>query len=236
MDCYSAEDIFSLSADTILLMTGLERAYGFLIENNNEEMNLREIIAKNSNFLPIKEKNFTISQSIVNKVLDNQNSVYISNADSNNNKSQSMFDFDIKTVICIPLSHTNEKLEKKLIGILYIDKQYSSHPLPSKLETSLKTIASMTANSILSIKNPSLAKMTPEFRQKYQFINSEIHNIKSTLSTSSKLINKFDYGNPSALKTILRECRKDLMRLTRTISPPIQHTTSKSIEEQTSHF
>ena len=130
-------------------MSGLERAYGFLYTvNAQQEIQAKGILAKNSNFKIIKDSDFTISQSIINDTIKDKNSIYISNSDIIKQKSESMFDFDIKTVICLPLIIKSQDSDKDLLGVLYLDKQFTSHQLPKKLSTNLKLISSMASSAI----------------------------------------------------------------------------------------
>ncbi|MDD7985437.1 hypothetical protein PQO01_10795 [Lentisphaera marina] len=217
-ECHTIADVFSLTLDTALLMTGLERAYGFInTANESEEIKLNEILAKNSDFITLKENHFTISQSIINSAIKSHDSIYISNSDIIKQKSASMYDFDIKTIICLPLSIRDNSSREHLLGILYLDKQYASHHLPKKLTNNLKIIASMATKSIYQLSNTK-STCPPDLHDKLQYIKTEIGNLKSHLQTSSALINKYQHGNPSAIKTRLRECRKDLHRLSKIIS------------------
>jgi len=219
LECHSVSDVYSLSLDTLLLMTGLERAYGFLITtHDNGEVELQEILAKDSDFKYIEESDKQISQSIIKNSLHKHNSIYISNSDIIKEKSKSMYDFDIKTIICLPLNISYPNSQKETIGILYIDKQYTSHHLPKKLESSLRTIASMTASATQKLNNKKTLTPATERQSTIQHLKREIADLRKHLHTSSELIDKYHYGNPCAIKTRLRECRKDLQSLSKIIS------------------
>lgn len=219
LECHRASDVFSLSLDTLLLMTGLERAYGFMITTHeNGEIELQEILAKNSDFKTIVESDQQISQSIIKNSLHKHNSIYISNSDIIKEKSQSMFDFDIKTIICLPLNTTYSNSQKETIGILYVDKQYTSHRLPKKLESSLRTISTMAASTIHKLNNNKNPIPSSETQATIRHLKRELADLRKHLKISSELIDKYHYGNPCAIKTRLRECRKDLLSLSKIIS------------------
>ena len=211
-ECRSKKDIYSLCLDTCLQMTGLERSYGFSVESSKNEMQVNEVIAKKQDFSVIRESEFTISQSIISAVLEKQNSIYISNSDLKvRSKSHSIFEFDIKTIICIPLNTHLPNGEKELIGVIYLDQQHLSHQLTDPLISSLKTAANMTVSALLKVQNQRI-ELTPQSINQLSLLRDTLIQSRKQLAISAELINKYQKGNPSALKTIIRECRKDLIK------------------------
>ena len=106
------KDLYNSAIDAVLSITGMDRGYGFLIEYNQDQMSLKEVTSrkKGKDFF---EKDYTISKSMLKKVIKANGAVLIDNADTSIESTMSMRDFKIKSLVCLPLMLYDKETKKE---------------------------------------------------------------------------------------------------------------------------
>jgi pSer/pThr/pTyr-binding forkhead associated (FHA) protein len=138
------KDLLSNSVDAVLKLTGLDRGYAFITDHSEGQMSLKEIISRKVGGLDFFEKDYTISRTMLNKVLQGDGTVIIEDADNNVQATHSMRDFKIKSLVCLPLKTTNQETkEQTLLGVIYADKMMVTTPLPKHIRTSLQVLCQL---------------------------------------------------------------------------------------------
>ena len=139
------KELMSNSVDAILKLTGLDRGYAFVVEYNEAgEMNLNEFISRKTGGEDFVEKDYTISKSMLTKVLQSNGAVIIDDADQAELSTHSMRDFKIKTLVCVPIMKFDKETQKsKLLGIIYCDKLLATTKLPAHTQSTLQLLSQL---------------------------------------------------------------------------------------------
>ena len=141
------KDLYNSAIDAVLSVTGMDRGYGFLIQYKQDQMSLKEITSrkKGQDFF---EKDYTISKSMLRKVIKANGAVVIDNADTNVESTVSMRDFKIKSLVCLPLMLYDKESKKEVLrGIIYADKMMTGK-LPEHSRTTLQMLTELIAINI----------------------------------------------------------------------------------------
>ena len=214
----SSQTIFSFAIDTVLRITELDRAYAFQVNTEDDQLKVKEVIAKNSDFSIIEEEDFSISRSIMTKVLENQGSVFIQDADKDVNSTVSMANFNIKTVICLPLTVKNELGERELIGIIYADKTLSTSPLPSGISSSLQSMRKITSHHLVrTMMNDEAKSDVDGFKNYFANLKGEMQKIRDYLADTSEHIAAGTSSDSSVFQERVSECNSALKMLSENI-------------------
>ena len=207
LECQTANDIYSTVIDAVLNMTGLDRGYGFRVRIEGEQLNVKEVMARTSSGETFNEKDFTISRSIMTKVLESGGAAIIEDADANVNSTVSMFNFNIKTVVCLPLMGRNEDGEKELIGIIYADKTLNTNPLPEGITKSMQTLCQIgAANLDRCIRGEEVMQINKEYENYFNNLSQELNKIYEYLNTVSVNMNQSPDADPQVFQNHLLEC------------------------------
>ena len=142
-------ELMSNSVDSILKLTGLDRGYAFVVEYNEAgEMNLNEFVSRKVGGENLIEKDYTISKSMLTKVLQSNGAVIIDDADQAELSTNSMRDFKIKTLVCVPITKFDKETQKsKLLGIIYCDKLLATTKLPAHTTSTLQLLSQLIAEN-----------------------------------------------------------------------------------------
>jgi len=141
------KELFNSAIDAVLSVTGMDRGYGFLVTHKNDQMSLKEITTrkKGSEFF---EEDYTISKSMLKRVLQAKGAVIVDDADTSIESTVSMRDFKIKSVACLPIMLYNKETRvDELRGIIYADKMMSGK-MADHAKTTLQMLTELIAINI----------------------------------------------------------------------------------------
>jgi adenylate cyclase len=104
--------------DTIIRLTGAERAFLMMRDENSGEM--ETLVARNWERVSLDEEEIQISDTIVGQVVTSGDAVLTTNAqtDPRFDKMESIVSFSLRSILCVPL-----KVKGKLIGVIYADNR-----------------------------------------------------------------------------------------------------------------
>jgi transcriptional regulator with GAF, ATPase, and Fis domain len=177
----SLKDLYASAIDAVLSVTGMDRGYGFVIEYKKEQMSLKEITSrkKGNDFF---EKDYTISKSMLKKVIKANGAVIIDDADTSTDSTVSMRDFKIKSVVCLPLIlHDKENKKDVLRGIIYADKMMTGK-LPDHMRTTLQMLTELIAINIdRCLKYQEMQSTWATYNEFLTMISNELVNIHENL-------------------------------------------------------
>jgi len=107
--------------DTIIKLTGAERGYLMLRDEDTGEMDLR--IARNVDRETLDSASFEVSRSIVNRVATTGEPVVTTNAqeDDRFSDAKSIVSYSLRSILCVPL-----KLKGEVTGVIYTDNKIHS--------------------------------------------------------------------------------------------------------------
>jgi adenylate cyclase len=115
------EEVLQNVMDTIIRLTGAER--GFLMLREEESGDLTIHVARNWEQETLDASEFAISRTVVNRVTQDGQPVLTTNAqaDPRFGGQQSVLAYSLRSILCIPLKQKN-----RLIGVIYADNRIRS--------------------------------------------------------------------------------------------------------------
>ncbi|MCM8542131.1 MAG: FHA domain-containing protein [Lentisphaeraceae bacterium] len=178
------KDLLSNSVDAVLKLTGLDRGYAFIVEYVDDQMSLKEVISRKIGGLDFFEKDYTISRSMLTKVMQSNGTVIIEDADSDSLSTNSMRDFKIKSIACLPLVRKDPQTkESVLLGVIYADKMMSTTKLPKHIQSNLQTLSQLiVANLDRCQKFKDARDMCEQYDEYLKNLASEINTVGENLN------------------------------------------------------
>lgn len=112
------DDVLRIVMDTIIRISGAERAFLMLKDENTGEMQIR--IARNWEQESVAESETAVSRTIIQRVIETQAPVLTTNAqeDPRFGGHESIMAFNLRSIVCVPML-----LKDRLIGVLYADNR-----------------------------------------------------------------------------------------------------------------
>lgn len=186
----SLDELLAGAVDAVLRITGLERGYAFLVDHVDGQMSLKEKIARKMGGSNIVEKDYTISKSMLSRVLNGDGAVIIDDTDKEVTSTVSMRNFSIKTVVCIPLVKFNHKTqENQLLGVLYADKLLSITKLPGHCRATLQMLSQMVSSNIERCQEfQETIDLCNDYRNYILGLGAELQNVEKNLKNFSSNI------------------------------------------------
>ncbi len=157
-----------------------------MLKNELGDLEVQVVRVKDEEALP-EEQLLSFSQSFTRKVMEEGKSLWIHDAQSDQDLSQqaSIMALDLRTLICVPL-----KREDNIIGLMYLDKQaVNSTFSPQDLEL----VESMATFATISLINARLHAEIQERNEHLQMLNELSRNISTTQDFSELLSMVLDF-------------------------------------------
>jgi signal transduction histidine kinase len=176
------ERLLPTALDIILKLTGADRAFLMLFDQDGK---LDITAARNSKKQNLRKADFRGSNTILQKVLSDKKSLYLSNLDKSQDfESESVIALNLRSAICIPLWRPQAKSSEgaRLLGILYVD---SSSDTRSLGERQLRIIEALGSHLAISIEN---ARLFEELEEKNRQTKAQFSAILEERSRISREI------------------------------------------------
>lgn len=206
------QDVLSTILDNAIQLSQAER--GFILVGKEIQM------ARNFDQEWLQDPGAKLSYSIANKVIKSGETLITTNAqnDPNITCSQSIQELHLRFIICIPL-----KIEKRVLGVLYLDNRFMSE-IPQKEElffleafAEQASLALFHSQTINSLEN-KIASLQKELQQYSYKPNEEINT--SMILESSYLGQKiFRFGKSFSIEDCMQELFAKSLRAARTDVP-----------------
>ena len=215
LECETSSQIYQNALDAVLHITGLDRGYGFRVKQEESGgLNVKEVLARTIGGETILEKDFTISRSIMTKVLESGGAAIIEDADNTNEATVSILNFKIKTVICLPLMRKNDQGEKELVGLIYADRTLNPSPLPKGITKSLQSLCDIVANHLVRcINNENKIYACREYENYFESLQVEVDKIQQHLHNASISIEQEPDTDASMISNYISDCTTALDNL-----------------------
>jgi adenylate cyclase len=159
------DEVLQVVMDTIVNMTGAERGF-LMLHDNNGEMSTH--IARNWERETLEETEFAISRTVVNQVINECQPVLTTNAqqDPRFDSQDSIIGHNLRSILCVPL-----QLKGELIGVIYIDNRIRSGIFR---KTHLRLLVAIADQAAVAIEN---ARLFESIRQSLL----EVTNLKNLM-------------------------------------------------------
>jgi adenylate cyclase len=111
------DEVLQIVMDTIIRLTGAERGF-LMLRDERGEMVTR--IARNWEQESINQKEFAISRTVVQRVIEEKEAIVTTNAreDPRFGGHESIIVFNLRSILCVPLN-----VKSELIGVIYTDNR-----------------------------------------------------------------------------------------------------------------
>ncbi|MCE5195395.1 MAG: FHA domain-containing protein [Nitrospiraceae bacterium] len=137
------ESILNLTADTILRNIRAERMF-VLMKKDGEDL-IKVVFAKDTKGTTKKQDKLMLSQTVINRVMDDAVSLLVADAktDTRFKESESIFLYGIRSAMCVPLLGA-----EKVNGAIYVDIRNASRQFTHEELDLLTTIGNLAAIGI----------------------------------------------------------------------------------------
>lgn len=176
------EHLLPTALDIILELTEAERAFLMLLKEGEK---LDITAARNSKKQNLRKADFRGSNTIIQKVLVEKQSLYLPDLDRTQEfATESVLALNLKSAICIPLWPPQAKLSENamLLGVLYVD---SSSETKTLRERHLRMIEALGNHVAISIEN---ARLFEELEKKNKQATTQFSAILEERSRISREI------------------------------------------------
>jgi PAS domain S-box-containing protein len=116
-------DVLRMVMDTIIRLTGAERGFLMMRDSAEHDAVLTIRIARNWEKESINSSEFAISQTIINRVVQEGQPVLTTNAqeDPRFGGQESIIAYNLRSILCVPL-----KVKDEVTGVIYTDNRFKT--------------------------------------------------------------------------------------------------------------
>ncbi|MDH3216448.1 MAG: sigma 54-interacting transcriptional regulator [Candidatus Krumholzibacteria bacterium] len=170
------EQLLEKIVDAVVDITGCKRGYLMLAEKKG---GLSVAVARAREGKPTAHKSFDVSLSVIKKAASSGQPQLVSDAREEDDlrDQRSIVDFDIRTVICIPL-----KFEGKLVGVIYADNDTISEKFT---RSDLPVLNAFGAQAAVAIENARSRGELEKIKRSLE---------KQNLSLRQQLVEKYEFS------------------------------------------
>ncbi len=194
------DEVLSQAMDTVLRLTGAERGYLMLRNEQTGEMEYR--VARNLDRETIAQDAFTVSRSVIKRVAETGEPVVTTNAqdDPRFAAQESIVSFALRSILCVPL-----KSKGHVIGVIYADNRIRAGLFGDSELAMLNAFANQAA---IAIENARLF-------ERIRAALAEISEIKALLDdVFASIPSGVIVTDASDQITLLNDAACDILRLT----------------------
>lgn len=176
------DEVLALVLEQAISFTESDR--GFIVLKNGEgDLDFKLGLDSDGHKLAIED--FSVSKTVVDEVFITGESRFIESAqsDDDHKKRKSIFNLDLQTILCSPLSTSTEK-----IGVIYVD---SKHLHKIKVKEITDTFEILAGQAAMAIRNAQLFKGQLEANRALEESNKELIVAKEEAEKSDRLKSEF---------------------------------------------
>ena len=175
-------DVLRLVMDTIIRLTGAERGFLMLRESNIPEAPLTIRIARNWEQESINPSEFAISQTVINRVVQDSQPVLTTNAqeDPRFGDQESIIAYNLRSILCVPLLDRDE-----VKGVIYTDNRFRAGIFTEATRNLLQAFANQAAVAIQNARLfDSVRRTLAEVTELKNLMDNVFSSIASGVITS----------------------------------------------------
>lgn len=137
------EQVLNGVMDTIIQLTGAERGYLMLRDEETGEMQFR--IARNVDRQTIDSATFEVSRSVVQRVAESGEAILTTNAqeDTRFQHAESIVSYSLRSILCVPL-----KVKGEVTGVIYTDNKIQAGLFTEQTRELLRAFANQAGVAI----------------------------------------------------------------------------------------
>ncbi len=166
------DEVLRIVMDTIIRISGAERAFLMLRDADSDEMEIR--IARNWEQESLPASETLVSRTVIKRVVETREPILTTNAqeDPRFDGHESIIAFNLRSILCVPLI-----LKGRLIGVLYADNRIQSGVFT---ETTRDLMVAFANQAAVAIEN---ARLFASLRQTLDEV-TELKNMMDNIFAS----------------------------------------------------
>jgi len=186
------EDVLRIVMDTIIRLTGSERCFLMLREDNNE---LTMRIARNWEQESIEDSDFAISRTVIDRVVGKKLPIVTTNAqeDPRFDGQESIIAFGLRSILCVPLI-----VKEEFTGVIYADNRIQTGIFT---ESERDLLAAFADQAAVAIDNARLFESVQKTLAEVTELKNMMDNIFASIASgviTADLEDKITLCNNSA--------------------------------------
>ena len=189
------QEVLDNAVDAALRLTRTKRGYCFLVEEKPDgATELREVSARQAGGRALQQqegdKEYTISQSIIQQVLAGNASVIVEDALAQKINTETIRKFKLKSIICLPLvTYSQKSGQKHVMGIIYADSLMPTGELPKHSRPTLQMLTEIIASTIVKWKNyDRMEQSFREYQRSLTEVNTELQGVSEQITSFQEKI------------------------------------------------
>jgi len=186
------EDVLRIVMDTIIRLTGSERCFLMLREENNE---LTMRIARNWEQESIEDSDFAISRTVIDRVVGEKIPIVTTNAqeDPRFDGQESIIAYGLRSILCVPLI-----VKEEFTGVIYADNRIQTGIFT---ESERDLLAAFADQAAVAIENAHLFESVQKTLSEVTELKNMMDNIFASIASgviTADLEDKITLCNNSA--------------------------------------
>jgi Nif-specific regulatory protein len=228
--------LLPLVVDTIVDITRADRGILLLRDDSGT---LSSQVARDRKKHNVEARDF--SRSVVDRVIETDKPVREAFSDDGPVSSQSISNFDIRAVMCVPLTITDPNGAVRTFGAIYVDTSKGEAEFD---ESSLAFFSTLSRQVAVAIENARLydrvANLNRQLQAKLDTTEQELESVRIELEDRTKQIElRYNYDNIIGQSQKMQEIFRLLDRITDTTVPVFIHGesgTGKELVSKAIHY
>ena len=186
------DEVLQVAMDNIIQLTGAERGFLMLVENDGRP---RIQVARDWERGTVPKEDFNISQTIINRVIQNDKPVLTTNAqeDPRFTGQDSIVAYNLRSIMCVPLL-----MKQHLIGLIYVDNRLREGMFTNTDLNALQAFANQTAVAIENARLFASLKRTLDEVTELKNLMDSVFNSMATGLITTDLYDRITLVNPAA--------------------------------------
>jgi adenylate cyclase len=176
-------DVLRLVMDTIIRLTGAERGFLMLREKTATSSTLKIRVARNWEKESIHPSEFAVSQTVINRVVEDGQTVITTNAqeDPRFGDQESIIAYNLRSILCVPL-----QVREEITGVIYTDNRFRTGIFTDAKRNLLQAFANQAAVAIENARLfESVRKTLAEVTELKNLMDNVFSSIASGVITSN---------------------------------------------------
>ena len=170
-------EVLRLVMDTIVRLTGAERGFLMLRESSSADAPLSIRIARNWEKESIHPSEFAISQTIINRVVQDGQPVLTTNAqeDPRFGGQESVIAYNLRSILCVPL-----QVKGEITGVIYTDNRFRAGIFT---EATRNLLQAFTNQAAVAIENARLFENVRQTLEEVTGLKNLMDNVFASIAS-----------------------------------------------------
>ncbi|MBM3144030.1 MAG: GAF domain-containing protein [Chloroflexi bacterium] len=191
-------EVLRIVMDTIIRLTGAERGF-LMLRDENGGLDIR--IARNWERESIREADFAISRTVINRVAEEGQSIVTTNAieDPRFGGQDSIIAYNLRSILCVPL-----KVKEVITGVIYADNRIRTGLFTNSERDLLSAFANQAA---VAIENARLFESVRQTLAEVTELKNLMDNVFASIASgviTTDIQNKITLCNRAAERILAR--------------------------------